>query len=228
MSLLATLWIVLGLIVTPSQVVAESTPPRARFEFTTFGSTKALARATRIAEARVDAIYDLPIGTSVVRFKSIEQLFPADESQPPKSFTVIAARNAFHAGVDYVLFLVPYRQGGRYVSVARLANADRDYEAKKSVVRQYIDVDRIEDPAEREHRIIDLLISNLAAREEFVRQNALQELTALRELLPDALGPKERARIVAIAQVERTDKFRAALEKLLEACGVVIERTKQG
>lgn len=228
MSLLATLWIVLGLIVTPSHPVAESTPPRARFEFTTFGTTHALARATRIAEARVEAIYDLPIGTSVVRLRTIEQLFPVDEEQPPETFTVIAARSSFHAGIDYVVFLVPYRQGGRYLSVARLANADRDYEAKKSVVRQYIDVDRIEDQGEREHRIVDLLISNLAARGEFVRQNALQELTALHELLPDVLGPKERARIVAIAQVERTDKFRAALEKLLEACGVVIERTKQG
>lgn len=197
--------------------------PLPRYEFESFGEAKPLARAERIIVAKPTSVHELPIGTSVARCEVLETMLPTSEARPITEVVVLGSHGEFRPGAEYVLFLARFRGGSRYVALARIAAGDRDFVAKRRVLKAFAEVERIPSENERAGRIRDLLLDNLADRDSFVRWNAIAELKSFARYakdLPEVLSAEHRARLVKLLRDERSTAVREALTEILKTLGV--------
>lgn len=195
-----------------------------RFEFESFGAAKPLARAERVVLVRVTSVHNLMgIGTSVTRCEVRETLLPVAERKPPEEVVVLATHGDFRPGAEYILFLVRFRGGDRYVSLARIAAGDRDFAAKRRVLGAFAELDRLPSESERLRRIRDVLLRHLEDEDSFVRWNAIAEWKALARFAkdrPDLVGADHRAALVKRLREERVTAVREALAEILTMLGV--------
>lgn len=207
----------------PDAVEKRGFVPLPRYEFDSFGESKPLARAERIVVAKPTSVHELPIGTSVARCEVLETMLPIGEARPRAEVVVLGAHGEFRPGAEYVLFLARFRGGSRYVALARIAAGDRDFVAKRRVLKAFSEVERIPSENERAGRIRDLLLENLADRDSFVRWNAIAEMKSFARYakdLPEVLSAEHRARLVKLLRDERSTAVREALTEILETLGV--------
>lgn len=213
--MLSSLTLVTLLALLPAQdpAVAGTRKP---YSFITFGDD-ALGRATLVVEATAQSVLRAGHGVAVARFEIAETLLGDGAAG---EVTVLAPPDEFHAGVTYLLFLVPYRAAGRYTALRRVVEGDRDYQSKLKVLRQFAQLQQIVDVDERARRIRDTLIANLRIDNVFIRWNALTELSAFVRSHKLLFENAHRAALVAILEASNSPTFTRALREVLKELGV--------
>lgn len=189
---------------------------RGRFEFVTFGGTL-LKDAPLIVEGEVVSVFRGGTSVSVARVTVAERMQGGGRDS---EVTVLATPGELAAGQRYLLFLQPFRDGPRFTVLRRIAEGDRDYPAKRRVLRQFAKLNTIADGRRRATAIRDALIANLGDEELFVRWNALAELEAFLGVHRGLFGREERAALVEVYRGAPSPTFRGKVGDVLKDLGI--------
>ncbi len=172
-----------------------------------------LARAPVVVVGRVIAVREVGPGADLVRVR-VEERMRGDDCRRGDELSILAGSGQFLFGSEDLLFLRPYRTAGRHEIVERVSSTDPHWAGRLSVTRRTIWLLEIADAEERADAALDMLLSQLVSRDDWLRGQALQELEWMAREQRWVFTAERRARLQSAARAVPDRDLRAGVEKV--------------
>jgi len=177
---------------------APSAPADLPFPPTRMG-LELLSQQPVVAEVETVKVTPFGIGTAVVRMKVLTPLHP-DVQAEGREFTVFAYEGHFAEGSQDLVYLLPFRRGGRWRVLQRVDSRDADYRAKLAMTRATIALLAEHDAQRQAESTYRLLANSLRSRDGWTRRYALSELRFMAARRNDLFTAERRAALATLGE----------------------------
>jgi len=169
-----------------------------------------ISRCSTIAFGTVIKLYSLPTGTTVATFRYDEIIFGAGATGG--EILVLTSDPRFlKTGDALILFLVPESDGDRFRALDKIDLKAKGGELRAGVVRRFLAMEAMKDPASRRAEFKNILFENLSRPDRWCRDNAIRELYIFTEREPETFTEEETVRIRKEALARKSETARTKL-----------------
>jgi hypothetical protein len=197
---------VLGAAQVPAPDALPAMPP------TRLG-LETLAHSPVVAVTVVIAVRPSGPGTDLVRVRVVERMRGAGLAAGDE-LSLLVSQGSLRFGSEDLLFLRPWRDGGRHELVQRVAASVPHWEERLSIVRRTLWLLEVPDPQRRVDATLDLLLELLSSEREWSRGYALAELRWMAGAQRALFTPERVARLRAAGRVSRLPDVRAGVDSV--------------
>lgn len=176
--------------------------------FNELGDT-VVSKCDVIVLGRVAAVKEF-VGGVVVRVAVTTWLL-GDHTEGEQEVALLAHPDDFFAGNELLLFLEKFEGGPRFTYLNRILKSDPDFEAKRKVLDQTLELRKLKQEEERRRQVRRLIYEGADARDSWTRWHALADLKHVLSNHPGLVTPEDRADLRALAQRSSDAKFQKAL-----------------
>lgn len=201
-----------ALLLLPGLAMAQGPPPGAGMPPTQLGQ-ETLARSPVVAVTRVISVRPGGPGAELVRVRLVERM-RGDGLAAGDELALLVPAGTLRFGSEDLLFLRPWRDGGRHELVQRVSAAEPHYEERLAVVRRSMWLIDAPDAQRRADATLDLLLELLAAPREWTRGYAAAELRWMARERRELFTPERLVRLRAAGRVSRHADARAAVDSV--------------
>lgn len=172
-----------------------------------------LAHSPVVAVTVVIAVRPSGPGTDLVRVRLVERMRGAGLAAGDE-LSLLVPQGSLRFGSEDLLFLRPWRDGGRHELVQRVSASAPHWEERLSIVRRTLWLLEVSDPQRRVDATLDLLLELLASEREWTRGYALAELRWMAGAQRALFTPERIARVRAAGRVSRLADVRAGVDSV--------------
>lgn len=172
-----------------------------------------LARSPVVAVTRVISVRPGGPGTDLVRVRLLERVRGAGLAAGDE-LALLVPQGTLRFGSEDLLFLRPWREGGRYELAQRVSAGEPHYEERLAVVRRTVWLVDAPDAQRRADATLDMLLALLASPREWTRGYAAAELRWMARERRELFTPERIARLRAAGRACRHADARAAVDSV--------------
>jgi len=176
--------------------------------FNELGDT-VVAKCDAIVFGKVSSIKEM-LGGAVVRV-TVTTWFLGDHAADQTEVTLLAHVDDFFAGNELLLFLQKFEGGARFTFLNRILKSDPDFDAKKKVLDQTLELKKLDHEEDRRRQVRKLIYAGVDARDAWTRWHALADLKHALANHPGLVTLEDRADLRALAKRSSDAKFQKAL-----------------
>jgi hypothetical protein len=181
--------------------------------FNELGDT-VVAKCDAIVYGKVASVKEF-VGGVVVRV-AVTQWLLRDHAADDGEVTLLAHPDDFFAGNELLLFLQKFEGGPRFTDINRILKSDPDFEAKRKVLDQTLELRGLKQEEDRRRQVRRLIYEGAEARDSWTRWHALADLKHVLSNHPGLVTTEDRADLRALAKRSSDAKFQKALLAALE------------
>lgn len=187
--------------------------PAAFVYFNELGDT-VVSKCDAIVYGKVASVKEF-VGGVVVRVAVTSWLL-GEHAAGEAEVTLLAHPDDYFAGNELLLFLQKFEGGPRFTDLNRILKSDPDFEAKRKVLDQTLELKGLKQEDDRRRQVRRLIYEGADARDSWTRWHALADLKHVLSNHPGLVTSEDRADLRALAKRSGDAKFQKALLAALE------------
>lgn len=189
----------------PPQVPAK--PPPFVY-FNELGDT-VVSKCDAVVLGKVASVKDFP-GGSIVRV-TVSSWLLGEHGATENEVTLLAHPDDFFAGNELLLFLQKFEGGPRFTYVNRILKSDPDFEAKRKVLDQTLELRSLKQEEDRRRQVFRLIYEGAQSRDSWTRWHSLADLKHVLSNHKGLVTDDDRTDLRSLAQRSTDAKFQKAL-----------------
>jgi hypothetical protein len=176
--------------------------------FNELGDT-VVAKCDAVVLGKVASVKEF-VGGTVVRV-TVSGWLLGDHAAGDDEVTVLAHPDDFFVGNELLLFLQKFEGGPRFTYLNRILKSDPDFDAKRKVLDQTLELRKLKEEVDRRRQVRRLIYEGADARDSWTRWHALADLKHVLSNHKGLITDDDRTDLRALAQRSSDAKFQKAL-----------------